>query len=573
VPTTVTVISQSLPKSPTAIPPATEQKLAFVVDCLAAFACILQVLWFASKSFSFIDYDALSYIGIARYLRAGEIQASINAFRSPLISWLIAAVPFSGGHLLNVGKVINIGCYGISVALVYRLTDRLWQSRLAASIAALWFSLSRGLAATSVVLVSPDFLLTVLVLVYFLLLLRCLRFNRTEDWFLLGAVHGLAYLAKAVALPWLVVATLLAATITAGKVSQRIGRLALAMSLPLLTAGLWGAVVHSKYKVFTTGSQFKTNFVSYQAQTSNRDSRKFLLLEDTTPDPNSEDPSILKMDAMMVNDPMPPHSPSWQRRVAASQILRSAIANEGKTVPVALKELTILLTPGGVLGFLLIVRQLVHRKSNHSDEFRFTLVVAVSALALISAYGMLVFLTTYAYPIIAVVIAVTAPVFVADRQFGASAFGQRCCIVLALAGLLVSFVYRSSPYRTLDRDFEASCHDAAQKIEAKRGSRMVSVGTGPYPAQGVGWEAGYLAAYFADQRIVAIGTLPGPSQTADWMNDIHKAAADTVLIWGKPADIRYQIASRSLTDQYRGTAPILDPAVGEVGRVVFGRIE
>jgi hypothetical protein len=550
-----------------------ERKLSIGFRLATSFACIFQILWFASTSFNFIDYDALSYIGIAQYLRTGQLHASINAFRSPLISWLIAAASFLDGNLLHVGKVINIGCFVISVALVYRLADRFWQSRLVASIAAFWFSLSRGLAATAVVLVSPDFLLTVLVLLYFLLLLCCLRSNRTKDWILLGAIHGVAYLAKAFALPWLTVTTLVAAGISAGRRSGRVERFALAMVLPLLIAALWGIVLYSKYEVFTTGSQFKTNFALHGMQGSAHRSQQFAVLEDTAPEAEPSDPSPFKMDEMMVHDPMPPHSPSWQRRAPASQTLRLAIAAERKTVPAALKELTILLTPGGALGFLLVVWRMVQRRSDHSTEFRLTFVVAVSAVALILAYGMLVFLTTYAFPLVALVMPVTAGVFVGDHRFSGNAFWQRSCIALAVAGLLVSFVYRSSPFRTLDRAFEASCHDAARKIEANAGLQLVSVGAGPYPAQGVGWEAGFITAYFAHRRIVAAGDLPRPFQTPLWTEDIRRAAADAVLVWGKPEDPGYQLALRSLTGEYRSSVPILDPALGEVGRVVFGRLE
>lgn len=568
----ISQISIPKQKSPGTIASETE-RLALIFNGVTAAACILQILWFASNSFSFIDYDALSYIGIARYLRTGEIYASINAFRSPLLSWLIAAVPFPGANLLWAGKVINIGCYGISVALVYRLTDRLWQSGLSASIAALWFSVARGLAATAVVLVSPDFLLTVLVLLYFLLLLRCLRSDHASDWILLGGVHGLAYLAKAFALPWLAIPTLLAAAITTGEPPHRIGRFALAMCVALLISALWVAGLYSKYAVFTTGSQFKTNFTLHQAQASDRKSARFSLLEDTTAGPGPSDPSGFKMDATMVNDPMPPQSPSWQRRVPVSHILRSAIATESKRIPVALKELTILLTPGGVLGFLLMAWQMVRCRSNHPAEFQFTSIVAISAAALISAYCMLVFLTTYAYPLIALVIAVTAPVFIPDLHFSVNAFWRRSCVILAVAGMLVSFVYRSSPFRILDRAFEASCHDAARKLAASAGSQVVSVGPGPYPAQGVGWEAGYLTAYLAHRRIVARGELPSPSRALTWADDMRRARADEVLVWGRPEDTRYQLASQILSREYRSSVPIFDPALGEVGRVVSGRLE
>jgi hypothetical protein len=143
---------------------------------------------------------------------------------------------------------------------------------------------------------------------------------------------------------------------------------------------------------------------------------------------------------------------------------------------------------------------------------------------------------------------------------------------LAIAGLLISFVYRSSPFRTLDRDFQASCRDAASKLPTSSGSSIVSVGGGPYPEHGVGWEAGFTTAYFANRKIVATAGLPSADQRAFLLDDIRKSGADAVLLWGRSGNASYQSALQGLQTQYRSTLPILDPALGEVGRVVLGRI-
>ena len=548
-----------------------ERKLSNYFILATVFACTFQILWFASTCFTLIDYDALSYMGIARYVRAGQFHESINAFRSPLISWLIAGGSFIDENLLRVGKVINIGCFVVSAVLVYLLAERLWQSRLVRSIAAFWFTVARGLASTAVTLVSPDFLLTVLVLLYFLLLLRCLRFHQSKNWILLGAVHGLAYLAKAFALPWLTVATSVAAAISGGALAQRLKRVGLALSLPILAAAFWATVLHSKYAVFTTGSQFKANFIHYNARNFIGKSGRFSILADTAAEAGPADPSFIKMDEAMVDDPMPPRSWAWQYRPSAIQMLRLSIRAEAKNLPGAVKEMTILLTPGGVLGFLLMLYRMARHRLQHVPEFRFIVVVAVAALALIVAYSVLVFLTTYAFPLAAVVMAVTARAFVSDSRFTLDALWRWVCIVFAVGGLLVSFVYRSSPFRIIDRPFEASCHDAAKKLRAGGGSRVVSVGLGPYPAQGVGWEAGFVTAYLADRRIIAEGGLPNSDELPVWMDDVRKASADAVLVWGKPGDARYQLALRSLQDEYPISALISDPALGEVGSVVSRR--
>src|SRR5208282_6456630 len=220
--------------------PDREQKLSNYLLFGTVISCIGQISWFASKCFTQIDYDGMSYVGIARHLSQGQFHAAINAFRSPLISWIIAAGSLLDKNLLQVGKVTNIASFLASTALLYLLTRRLWHSKLVASIASLWFSLARGFASASVVLIIPDFLLTVLVLTYFLVLLRCFRTDRAKDWTLLGLAHGVGYLAKAFALPWLALATLVSLAISFRRQpTHLLNRLVLASLSPLLIAASW----------------------------------------------------------------------------------------------------------------------------------------------------------------------------------------------------------------------------------------------------------------------------------------------------------------------------------------------
>lgn len=176
----------------------------------AILSCVFQFVWFASKCFNQIDFDGMAYTGIAHHLHRGEFHAAINAFRSPLISWLIAGSSFGSADYLHIGKFVSIASFLLCPALLYALAASLWHSRLVASFAALLFTFGRGLSVEAISSVTPDFLFAALVLVYFIVLLRCVRIDRLQDWFSLGVVHGLAFLAKAFALPWLALCTLAA---------------------------------------------------------------------------------------------------------------------------------------------------------------------------------------------------------------------------------------------------------------------------------------------------------------------------------------------------------------------------
>lgn len=165
---------------------------------ITALSTIFQLCWFWRNCIHQIDYDGIDYLGIASKLRYGLFWSSINGFRSPLISWAIAIIPLD---VFRAGKLLNISSYVVSIGLLFLLTKRLWGCPIVAGTATLLFTLARGVAFDAVFFVTPDLLLTVVVLVYFLILLECIKKDR--HWQFLGVVHGAAFLTKAFALPWL----------------------------------------------------------------------------------------------------------------------------------------------------------------------------------------------------------------------------------------------------------------------------------------------------------------------------------------------------------------------------------
>jgi hypothetical protein len=541
----------------------------------AALSCGVQLLWFASKCFNQIDIDGMAYLGIARHLRQGEFHAAIDAFRSPLISWLIAVASFgsaggsAGGSAsyLHIGKLINIAAFLLSLALLYVLTGKLWRSRLAASLAVLIFTLGRGLAASAVEMITPDFLFAALALIYFIVLLRCLREDRAKDWFSLGSVHGVAFLAKAFALPWLAVCTLVALALTASGLSAkpwrtRAARLGLAALIPVMVAAGWAAVLHSKYGVFTTGTQFKVNLLQWTLRAyDEHPDTTYALLRDTSKG----------VDEYGVIDPMPPGSWPWTYTLNLKQALPKMIRAEVRNVPRVLKEMMIVTTLGGLLAFMAMLAILTHRRRQYPVEWRFAVVVAAGALSLILAYSMLVFDERYLFPLIPLVLAIAARFLVPDSEFDHDGW-RKLSVALVVLGTVGSMVYRSSPFRVLTRDFQASCYDAGNRLRAHPGSSVASIGSGPFPEHGVGWEAGYKASFFGERKIIAAtDSLPQSTQLGSLTMDLRKASPDAILVWGRPDDFRYTALIRSLTLQYpqNVTEKIIDPVLGEVGIVLF----
>jgi len=533
-----------------------------LIIAAAGLSCVFQLFWFASRCFNQIDYDGMAYVGIARHLRQGEFHTAINAFRSPMLSWLIAVATFGTADYLHIGKLINMGAFLLSAALLYVLSGKLWHSRLAASLAVLLFTLGRGLCASAVAMITPDFLFAVLVLVYFIVLLGCLRNGHWKGWFILGSVHGLAFLAKSFALPWLAFCTLVALAVSNKHWKTRAAQLGAAALIPVLVAVGWATVLHSKYGVYTTGTQLKVNLLQWTllAYGEHHDAT-YVLLRDTTKE----------VDEYVVDDPMPPGSWPWDYRVRMRQAFPKIVLAEQRNIPRVLKEMMVVATPGGLVAFLATLAIVSGRRRQYRVEWQMSVVVAASAMSLMLAYSMLVFDARYLFPLMPLLLAIATRFLIPDLEFNHDGW-RKLSIALVVLGSVASMVYASSPFRRLTRDFQSSCYDAGNRLRAHSGSRVISIGSGPYPEHGVGWEAGYKASFFGKRRIVAAADfLPNSTQFSSLAMDAAKASPDAILVWGRPDDTKYPGLIDSLVRQYplSSREKIVDPSLGEVGEVLF----
>lgn len=465
-----------------------------------------------------------------------------------------------------VGKLLTIASFLGCIVLLYFLTLSLWHSGLAAAVAVCWFTLGRGLIAMSVQLVSPDFLLTLLVIAYGIVLLRCLRRQERWDWFALGGIHAIAFLDKAIALPWLGLITFVAIALSLRKDFRRaVTCLCLAGLLPLLVSTAWAGILYSKYGVFTTGTQFRAN-----------------LMQNTVKDrlhvPHEIEYRVLQdmsqfSDQYGVVDPIPPKYASLHLLLPASQILPKLIQAESRNIPEALKEIILLTTPGGVCAFLIGMVVLTQNRRNRAVEFQFIWIIFLGILTLILAYCMLVFDGRYVWPLVPLILALASGFLLSSNERNPllPRICRAICIGLVCAGLAFTSFYRSSPFRTLNRDFQRSCYDAAEKLRSHPGMTVVGVGEGPYPEHGVGWEAVFDAAFFANREVIAHSDyLPVKANVAIMMADIQSANPDAVMIWGSPRDVEYEDLTAAVSENYRGVSEkITDPRAGEVGTIFF----
>jgi 4-amino-4-deoxy-L-arabinose transferase-like glycosyltransferase len=537
---------------------------------LTVLNCLLQIGWFWRFQSNNITIDAINYIGLARHLVDGHFVLSLHGYWSPLFSWLIAAGSLLSRNLLLVGRIITIGSFLVCLLLLYRLVWNLWRSRVAAGFAVLWFSLCRGVVAVSVGTILADFLLVAAALVYFTLLLSCLRENRKAAWVLLGVAHAVAFLAKAFAMPWLTISTVLALLTSQRKsLRQLIARGLLAFLVPAVVWLTWGEVLKTKYGVFTTGYQLRANLMVDQHRMMNPYENRAQNFLDTS----------ATFDAYMVGEA------SWQKlqkfNMSGPQLLTVVLDSERRNIPAAMKEVAILLTPGGLLGLAAGLVLLTRNRFRYSAEAAFAWIAVVSLLALIGAYCMLVFDSRYVLPITPVLIAVACNFVLPAKDslhegLDPGPWVHRSALGLLVVSWLFLLVYWASPFRTQSQNYQISCHEAAAVLRAQQpdGNTLVSIGEGPYPAHGIGFEAGIYAAYLSGRRILAMNAaLPRAEEADRLIAAVLEKDSDAVVVWGEPPSDVYRTMVHSLQSAPGAVSHIAvhDPQRGEVGTVILFR--
>jgi len=563
-------------------------RLAALLIVLAVTNWCFQAIWFWRFCGRNINADAVSYIGIARHIAAGDFKASVHGYWSPLISWLIATTSQAAGdgtindHTIAAytvaARLLMLPLFALCLALAYWLTYRLWGSRVLGAMVVLWFTAARGVAAFSVCFVGADFLLTACVLTYFILLLRCLEHPESPwRWLALGLAHGVAFLAKAISLPLLAIATLLA-LLSSRRGNSKKAALALvcAAIFPVLTLAGWGTAIRQKYHVFTTGYQLRFNLLDPAARRAAQPAGLMVLHD-----------ARMIYDPFMVADQMPPGSPLWRVKVWRPTLVRQVLQKEAQNVPQAIKELLVLLTPGGILALFLGVIQLTRHREKAPERFRFAWIALFTTAALVVAYCMLVFDGRYALPITAVLMTLCIRFAVPPgmaRKAGSDVAGvdyagrwQTFAGVLLVLGLIGTQFYWASPFRTIHQDFQRSLYDAADGLQKGQARTVVVIGEGPYPEHGVGWEAGMYSAYFAGAQVVGDliensgDAVPENVDANSLVADIGKLAPDAVLIWDLPAHAKYPGVVGRLQQAYpeASTRSVSDPVKGDVATLIL----
>jgi 4-amino-4-deoxy-L-arabinose transferase-like glycosyltransferase len=530
--------------------------------------CIFQIVWFWRYVGHNINMDGIAYIGIARHLTDGNFKASLHGYWSPLISWIIAGAALLSRNFTLVGRLVTMASFLICLPLLYLLTMKLWRSKVAAALAVFWFSTARGIAETAIGSILADFVLTACALLYFILLLRALTRNQAMDWLLLGFIHGLTFLAKAIAMPWLAIASMLAILLQTPRSARKMASsFLLAMIIPAVVWLGWGFALRTKYGQFTPGYQLRANLVTNWRRSLSHHPRGDDL-------PFADLSSVY--DQYMVGEVS--RSSLQNFRLLQPGMATVILKTEFQNLPSAVKETAILLTPGGAIALAAMLFALARDRRRYRTEAAFAGIAVISSLSVVAAYSMLVFDGRYVIPIVALLIAISCPMLLpAHFRSGAPNIApwlQRTALGLFVASTVFFTVYWASPFRTVDRDFEVSCYQAAVVLRSTGSAgTLVSLGNGPYPDHGVGFEAAAYTAYLAGWRVVGGNALLPDMAGADALADKARALpSDAIAIWGSPGNPVYARIIKKIEQSGESSqAGIADPRKGEVGMLIFRR--
>ena len=187
--TSLTVAPSSKPIPKFAIVLQNQARAAYwsIAGCGDLRQLYFQLWWFWSKCIHQIDIDGIDYVGIALKLRQRVVFVIRKWIQKS--ADLMDHCPDSAGCFSRREAGFSRNISGLCWTDVRPCVTTVASRKSVAGTAALLFSLSRGVAFDAVAMITPDLLLTAIVLVYFLVLLEFVRHDRysahCSAWFTL----------------------------------------------------------------------------------------------------------------------------------------------------------------------------------------------------------------------------------------------------------------------------------------------------------------------------------------------------------------------------------------------------
>ena len=249
-----------------------------------------------------INPDGISYISIAQKYLAGDFSNAVTGHWGPMISWLLMPfLQFSSDALL-VGKILT-SLIGVSALIAIRALSYRFEMPESARTTIL-FSAIPVILSFAFSDLTPDLLLTCMLLFYLTVIFSANYADRINKGILCGALGGAAYLSKSFAFPFFIshffIMNVLHYFRSNGKEEKKkVVRNFFAGAIVFaLISGIWIGLISNKYGEFTFGTSGKTTYrlrAAPGAQVSAALEEGFVEPPNETAINIWEDPSYLKV--------------------------------------------------------------------------------------------------------------------------------------------------------------------------------------------------------------------------------------------------------------------------------------
>ncbi len=238
------------------LPPAWRPSLAFGLLAILAWSHFIEN----------INSDGISYLTIARKYAHLDFGHALNAYWSPLISWLLAPGIALGIPELVWQKLLSTLLAMCGLRAQYALwqkaglTDKLTEWAGYASLP-LW-----GLFVFEAI--TPEPALMLIIVLYFLSFLHWIEHPSRKNALLLGLLGGLGYLCKAYFFPFFIAHLLLVGVVflwnNGADKKPRFMSWAISLGMFLLVVGPWIGLISMQQGHFTLSAASRYNAVKYE---------------------------------------------------------------------------------------------------------------------------------------------------------------------------------------------------------------------------------------------------------------------------------------------------------------------
>ncbi|MFQ3581454.1 MAG: hypothetical protein SNJ67_11245 [Chloracidobacterium sp.] len=204
-----------------------------------------------------INPDGIAYLDIAEKYARGDFWGAINAYWSPLLSWLVVPWRWVGVPPQIAVKLVLLGSGGLALCGIWRLLDDApLVTRVMATAGAMPLTAYHALSV-----ITPDLLVAAVLLWY----LAWLVDEWTDGWKLVwgGCLGVLSYVAKAFAFPFFVAHLLCGWRLAFARATpgyERFRSLAITLGTFGVLSSAWIVALYMKYGVWMIGSTGRYNY-------------------------------------------------------------------------------------------------------------------------------------------------------------------------------------------------------------------------------------------------------------------------------------------------------------------------